>query len=88
MDYPTAVQVLRECGNTVNLLVKRRIFRPPPSDILRVALTKKNKKDDFGIVLGCRIYIKEITSRSLIEKDASLQEGDVVLKVNIIINNN
>ena len=82
MDYPTAVQVLRECGNTVNLLVKRRIFRPPPSDILRVALTKKNKKDDFGIVLGCRIYIKEITSRSLIEKDASLQEGDVVLKVN------
>jgi hypothetical protein len=36
---------------------------------------------DFGIVLGCRIFIKEITNRSLIDKETSLQEGDIVVKV-------
>lgn len=37
---------------------------------------------DFGIVLGCKIYVKEITNRSLMnEKDGSLQEGDIIHKV-------
>lgn len=81
VDYSTAVQVLRECGATVNLLIKRRVFLPPPSDVVKVTLSKNKKKDDFGIVLGCRLYIKEITNRNVIEKDSSLQEGDIVLKV-------
>ena len=37
---------------------------------------------DFGIVLGCKIYIKEITNRSVADKDGNLQEGDLVQKIN------
>lgn len=81
VDYATAVQVLRECGQAVSLLVKRRVFLPPPTDLIKVSLTKSKKKDDYGVVLGYKLYVKEITNRSLIEKDASLQEGDYVLKV-------
>ncbi|RWS16821.1 tight junction protein ZO-1-like protein [Dinothrombium tinctorium] len=81
VDYNTAVQVLRECGNTVNLLIKRRVLLPS-SDLLKVTLTKSKRKDDFGIVLGCRLFIKEVTNKSLIEKDGSLQEGDIVTKIN------
>lgn len=37
---------------------------------------------DFGIVLGCKIYVKEITNRSAVnEKDVTLQEGDIIHKV-------
>lgn len=32
-------------------------------------------------MLGCRLFIKEVTNRSLIEKDNSLCDGDIVLKV-------
>ncbi|CAG2165528.1 unnamed protein product, partial [Oppiella nova] len=81
VDYTTAVQVLRECGNTVNLLIKRRTLLPN-SDLLKVTLTKSNKKDDFGIVLGCKFFIKEITNRNLIDKESSLQEGDIIVKIN------
>lgn len=37
---------------------------------------------DFGIVLGCKYYIKEITNRKLAEKDPGLREGDTVLRIN------
>ena len=37
---------------------------------------------DFGIVLGCKIYIKEITNRSVADKDGNLQEGDLIQKIN------
>lgn len=36
---------------------------------------------DFGIVLGCRIYVKEITNQSNIDKDGTVHEGDIILKV-------
>ncbi|KFM74781.1 Tight junction protein ZO-1, partial [Stegodyphus mimosarum] len=85
VDYATAVQVLRECGTTVNLVIKRRVVLPPNTNgpqTLKVTLTKSKKKDDFGIVLGCWIYIKEITNRSLLAKDESIQEGDIITKIN------
>lgn len=34
------------------------------------------------MILGCRIYIKEIINQSIADKDGSLIEGDVVLKIN------
>ncbi|XP_015793036.1 tight junction protein ZO-1 [Tetranychus urticae] len=80
-DYNTAVQVLRECGNKVNLLIKRRPVLPG-HDLHKVTLTRNNNKDDFGIVLGCQLYIKEISNRSLIDKDCNIAEGDMVLKIN------
>lgn len=81
VDYATAVQVLRECGRTVNLVIKRRVILGHAESV-RVTLTRTKKKDDFGIVLGCRIFVKEVCNRSLAERDGTLQEGDTVLKIN------
>ncbi|XP_023324267.1 tight junction protein ZO-2 [Eurytemora carolleeae] len=84
VDYATAVQVLRDSGQSVNLVVKRRIVLPAPPEPqnIRVSLVKTKKKDDFGIVLGCKIYIKEISGRSLADKEGSLQVGDLIQKLN------
>ena len=96
VDYATAVQVLRDSGQTVSLVVKRRVVLPPtlPSTSalngfttateksVRVTLSRNKKKEDFGVVLGCKIYIKEITGRTVADKDGSLQEGDLVAKIN------
>merc|ERR1719228_1016062 len=84
VDYATAVQVLRDSGQMVNLVVKRRVVLPSPPEPqnIKVSLYKNKKKEDFGIVLGCKIYIKEINTRSVAEKDGSLQEGDLLQKIN------
>lgn len=93
VEYATAVQVLRDSGNTVTLVVKRRVpninmLNPSNSHThqhsnslisstggvggvnvggptgngqqqsIKVVLSKSNKKDDFGIVLGCRLFVK------------------------------
>ncbi|XP_065220947.1 tight junction protein ZO-2 isoform X3 [Planococcus citri] len=84
VDYGRAVQVLRDSGNSVTLSVRRRLLLPSQEPhILRVQLNKSRKKDDFGIILGNRIYIKEI-GNTKIETNAgpTLQEGDVILKIN------
>ncbi|KAL3207474.1 hypothetical protein MRX96_039672 [Rhipicephalus microplus] len=70
-----------ECGRTVNLVIKRRVILGHAESV-RVTLTRTKKKDDFGIVLGCRIFVKEVCNRSLAERDGTLQEGDTVLKIN------
>lgn len=86
MDYATAVQVLRDSGNTVTLVVKRRVpnlsmitgnshshqhsnslvssnglagtSTNVPLQSTKIVLTKSSKKEDFGIVLGCRLFVK------------------------------
>ena len=104
MDYATAVQVLRDSGQSVNLVVKRRLVLPPtnnvvqtsngvqqsnsdPNPTLKVILNKNHtkKKEDFGVVLGCKIYIKEIMRPSLAEKELNLAEGDFVNSINGMI---
>merc|ERR1719192_119005 len=84
VDYATAVQVLRDSGHSVNLVVKRRVVLPSPPEpqTVKVSLYKNKKKEDFGIVLGCKIYIKEICPRSVADKDGNLQDGDIVQKIN------
>ena len=61
VDYATAVQVLRDSGQTVDLVVKRRVVLPPtlpaPNSMdqpkyLNISLQRLKKKEDFGIVLG------------------------------------
>ena len=42
---------------------------------------------DFGVLLGSRLYLKELTNRALIERQGScnspvFQEGDILLKIN------
>lgn len=126
VEYATAVQVLRDSGNTVTLVVKRRVPNinmiagstapalntnvthnhqhsnsllsnsglngnqinningQNSGQTIKLVLTKNNKKDDFGIVLGCRLFIKEISSKArdqLIANGYTLQEGDIVTRI-------
>lgn len=128
VEYATAVQVLRDSGNTVTLVVKRRVpniamiasagqsmvigasgngtanhqhsnsllssagLNGPPSlaalnnntQSIKLVLTKSSKKEDFGIVLGCRLFVKEISSKArdqLLANGYTLQEGDVVTRI-------
>jgi hypothetical protein len=39
---------------------------------------------DFGVVLGCKFFIKELYHGSLAREEGNLHEGDTVLKVNVI----
>ena len=48
----------------------------------KVTLSKKEKKDTFGVVLGCKYYIKEIVPNSLAANEANLRKGDILLKIN------
>ncbi|KAJ8928951.1 hypothetical protein NQ314_018413, partial [Rhamnusium bicolor] len=102
VDYATAVQVLRDSGDTVTLVIKRRTiqhshshsasFNGPPLAALgvnplpaKVSLTKNSKKEDFGIVLGCKLFIKEISSKArdqLINTNQVLEVGDFLTKLN------
>ncbi|XP_059051830.1 tight junction protein ZO-1-like isoform X3 [Achroia grisella] len=87
VEYARAVQVLRDSGATVSLVVRRRAPAPPStsSTAVKLALTRNGKKEDFGIVLGCKLYVKELTLRAreqVNQAGQSLCEGDVVTRIN------
>ncbi|BFZ25795.1 hypothetical protein BsWGS_28834 [Bradybaena similaris] len=86
VDHNTAISVLRDCGNIVNLVVRRRIVLPSSLERschpFSINLNKTSKKDEFGIVLGCKLFIKEIVQQSLASRESSLKEGHIVLKIN------
>lgn len=47
-------------------------------------MTKSSKKEDYGVVLGCRLFIKEISSKTreqLAANGYTLQEGDIVTRI-------
>ncbi|KAF7997147.1 hypothetical protein HCN44_005424 [Aphidius gifuensis] len=73
--YGAAVQVLRDCGGTVLLVVKRRSqnIQNIIPQCHRLTLTRNNKKDDFGIILGCRLFVKEVT-----REGTGAKPGDIV----------
>lgn len=51
---------------------------------IKLVLTKSSKKEDFGIVLGCRLFVKEISSKArdqLLANGYTLQEGDIVTRI-------
>lgn len=68
----------------MNLVVKRRLVLPPSQDgsSVKVSLAKNKKKDEFGVILGCKIYIKEILHQSLADKEVNLNVGDFVGSIN------
>ncbi|KAK4874165.1 hypothetical protein RN001_013525 [Aquatica leii] len=100
VDYATAVQVLRDSGDTVVLVIKRRVSNhqhshslttAPPITLAanplpsKITLTKNSKKEDFGIVIGCKLFVKEISSKAkeqLISTNQVLNEGDFLTKLN------
>ncbi|XP_049885521.1 tight junction protein ZO-1-like isoform X3 [Pectinophora gossypiella] len=87
VDYARAVQVLRDSGAVVVLVVRRRAPAPPPTapTTIKVALSRNGKKEDFGVVLGCKLYVKELTMRAreqVNQAGQGLCEGDVVTRIN------
>uniref|UniRef100_A0AC35TZI5 Tight junction protein ZO-1 n=1 Tax=Rhabditophanes sp. KR3021 TaxID=114890 RepID=A0AC35TZI5_9BILA len=84
IDYLSAVNIIK-ISNQLKMIVKRRVPLPLielEQRTLKFTLSKSRKKDDFGIVLGCKFYIKQITNPKLAEKDPGLKEGDSVLRIN------
>ncbi|CAH0596423.1 unnamed protein product [Chrysodeixis includens] len=87
VEYARAVQVLRDSGATVSLVVRRRAPAPPPTapTTIKLSLTRNGKKEDFGLVLGCKLYVKELTMRAreqLNQGGQGLCEGDMVTRIN------
>ena len=69
-------------------VIRRKVVLPPADEFeqpFKVTLNRKNKKDEFGIVLGYKLYVKEITANSLAAQEGGLKEGDTLLKVNSLL---
>ncbi|ULU14377.1 hypothetical protein L3Y34_016709 [Caenorhabditis briggsae] len=84
IDYSSAVDIIKNKDH-IDMIVKRRVAVPMleyEQRTLKFTLSKSRKKDDFGIVVGCKFYIKEIRNPKLAEKDPGLKEGDSVLRIN------
>lgn len=53
------------------------VFQPhQQSQSHRLSLSRPTKKDDFGIVLGCRLYVREVT-----REGTGAKPGDVVTRI-------
>ncbi|XP_060797348.1 tight junction protein ZO-3 isoform X2 [Neoarius graeffei] len=49
---------------------------------VRATLVKLKPTDEYGMKLGSQIFIKHMTPTGLAAKEGTLQEGDLVLKIN------
>ncbi|XP_044056690.1 tight junction protein ZO-3 isoform X3 [Siniperca chuatsi] len=72
-------------GNTLPLM-SSGYKRLPHQDVaekpIRTTLLKKKITDEYGLKLGSQIFIKHMTETGLAAKEGTLQEGDLVLKIN------
>ncbi|XP_032630659.1 tight junction protein ZO-3 [Chelonoidis abingdonii] len=59
-----------------------------PMKPIRSVLVKQKEGDEYGLKLGSQIFIKHITETGLAAKDSSLQEGDLILKINGVTSEN
>ncbi|GAB1606303.1 tight junction protein ZO-1-like isoform X4 [Argonauta hians] len=86
VDYNTAVTLLKESGKTAHLVIRRKAIQTPSSEWesqpVKLTLSKKNRKDEFGIILGCRVFVKEIIKHSVAAEQGGLKVGDTILKIN------
>ncbi|KAK2907687.1 tight junction protein ZO-3 isoform X2 [Channa argus] len=55
---------------------------------IRTTLLKKKITDEYGLKLGSQIFIKHMTETGLAAKEGTLQEGDLILKINGITTEN
>uniref|UniRef100_A0A3B3ZME6 PDZ domain-containing protein n=1 Tax=Periophthalmus magnuspinnatus TaxID=409849 RepID=A0A3B3ZME6_9GOBI len=54
----------------------------------KVTLVKSRKNEEYGLRLASHIFVKDISPESLAARDGHIQEGDVVLKLNLSITEN
>ncbi|XP_070817714.1 tight junction protein ZO-3 [Chaetodon trifascialis] len=72
-------------GNTLPLMssgYKRLPHQDVPDKPIRTTLLKKKVTDEYGLKLGSQIFIKHMTETGLAAKEGTLQEGDLILKIN------
>ncbi|XP_015273734.1 PREDICTED: tight junction protein ZO-3-like, partial [Gekko japonicus] len=67
---------------------KRLPKQDAPMKPVRSTLVKSKENEEYGLKLGSQIFIKHITDTGLAAKDASLQEGDLILKINGVASEN
>uniref|UniRef100_A0A3B5LWF2 PDZ domain-containing protein n=1 Tax=Xiphophorus couchianus TaxID=32473 RepID=A0A3B5LWF2_9TELE len=53
-----------------------------PDKPIKTTLVKKRATDEYGLKLGSQIFIKHMTDSGLAAKEGTLQEGDLILKIN------
>uniref|UniRef100_UPI0037E8BC35 tight junction protein ZO-3 isoform X2 n=1 Tax=Semicossyphus pulcher TaxID=241346 RepID=UPI0037E8BC35 len=72
-------------GNTLPLVssgYKRLPYQDVAEKPIRTTLVKKKITDEYGLKLGSQIFIKHMTETGLAAKEGTLQEGDLILKIN------
>ncbi|NXT86751.1 ZO3 protein, partial [Anhinga rufa] len=53
-----------------------------PMKPITSVLVKQKQNEEYGLKLGSQLFIKHIVESGLAAKDSSLQEGDLILKIN------
>ncbi|KAM4738955.1 tight junction protein ZO-3 isoform 2-T3 [Anableps anableps] len=71
-------------GGTLPLMsgYKRLPQNYAPEKPIKTTLVKKKITDEYGLKLGSQIFIKHMTESGLAAKEGTLQEGDLILKIN------
>ncbi|XP_064424397.1 tight junction protein ZO-3 isoform X2 [Latimeria chalumnae] len=67
---------------------KRLPKQEDPFKPIKTALVKTKENEEYGLKLGSQIFVKHITDTGLAAKDGTLQEGDIILKINGIVTEN
>ncbi|XP_035748893.1 tight junction protein ZO-3 [Egretta garzetta] len=73
-------------GDTNGLALVSGFKRLPRQDVptkpITSVLVKQKQSEEYGLKLGSQLFIKHIVESGLAAKDSSLQEGDLILKIN------
>ncbi|XP_071434008.1 tight junction protein ZO-3 isoform X2 [Pithys albifrons albifrons] len=73
-------------GDTNGLALVSGFKRLPRQDVLMKPITsvlvKQKQSEEYGLKLGSQLFIKHIVETGLAAKGSSLQEGDLILKIN------
>ncbi|NXD02765.1 ZO3 protein, partial [Certhia familiaris] len=73
-------------GDTNGLSLVSGFKRLPRQDVpmkpITSVLVKQKQNEDYGLKLGSQLFIKHIVESGLAAKGNSLQEGDLILKIN------
>ncbi|XP_075720245.1 tight junction protein ZO-3 isoform X2 [Rhinoderma darwinii] len=67
---------------------KRLPVQDVPSKPVKAILVKRMENQEYGLKLGSQIFIKHITETGLAAQEKSLQEGDLILKINGVASEN
>ncbi|NXX51775.1 ZO3 protein, partial [Tricholaema leucomelas] len=61
---------------------KRLPRRDVPMKPITSVLVKQKQNEEYGLKLGSQLFIKHVVENGLAAKGSSLQEGDLILKIN------